>query len=262
MKIKDIEPAQSSTDERLTPEIRSFWTRNVNCERLMGHSVTAHERGDSQYFSDLESQRYRSHRHLLPWIEAIRPPARVLEIGCGIGLDSFVMARRGLDITAVDLTDVGVSTARQRFADSGVPGSFAVCNAAFLPLPGGSFDYVYSFGVLHHTADTAACVRETHRVLRPGGQARIMLYHRRSINELVHRLLRVPFEERDELCPMVRRFTLSEVREMFSMFSSVHAELAYAFGEGYGALFRVTPQRLHNWLSRHWGWHIMIVATK
>ena len=49
-----------------------------------------------------------------------------------------------------------------------------------MPFADDSFDVVYSNGVLHHTPDTAGAVREIHRVLRPGGQARVMLYHRGS----------------------------------------------------------------------------------
>src|SRR5207245_4997879 len=49
-----------------------------------------------------------------------------------------------------------------------------------------SFDLVYSHGVLHHTPDTARAVREIHRVLRPGGRAVVMLYHRNSYNYRVN----------------------------------------------------------------------------
>lgn len=140
--------------------------------------------------------------------------------------------------------------------------SFAVADGAHLPFPDGHFDYYYSFGVLHHAADTAACVAEAHRILRPGGQARVMLYNRRSLNKLVHRLVRVPFEERNALCPVVRRFTRAEVQDLFGAFRRVETRLEYAFGEGYGCLFDLVPRPLYDFISRHWGWHIMIEAQK
>jgi SAM-dependent methyltransferase len=121
---------------------------------------------------------------------------------------------------------------------------------------------VYSFGVMHHAPDTQKCIDEAYRVLRPGGQALIMLYHRHSLNEAVHRLVRVPFEERDELCPVVRRFTIDEVRSMFARFAQVDVHCDFVFGEGYGPLFRWTPLPLYRWLSRHFGWHLMIRATR
>jgi SAM-dependent methyltransferase len=63
-----------------------------------------------------------------------------------------------------------------------LPGTFRVADAERLDFPDNSFDIVYSHGVLHHTPDTAGAIREVHRVLRPGGRAVVMLYHRNSYN--------------------------------------------------------------------------------
>ncbi len=246
----------------LTREIQNFWTEHVNAERIMGKDVTRHARGHDAYFSDLEDQRYRSHRHLLPWIRGMFPGKSVLEIGCGVGLDTFTMAKHGLDVTSIDLTQVAVTTAYQRFHRHQLNGAFAVADAGCLPFPSNTYDYVYSFGVLHHAADTVATVREVHRVLKPNGEARIMLYHRRSLNELVHRLTRIPFEEKEAICPVVRRFTRAEVRSIFHAFNKVEIECDYVYGEGYGKLFHLTPRWLYDWLSHHFGWHLMIIATK
>ncbi len=260
--MKRIESTNPEIHDGLTQEIQDFWSRRVNAERIMGRDVTGHPRGEDGYFADLEAQRYRSHRHLKPWITAMAPGRDVLEIGSGVGLDSFTMAQHGMRVTAFDLTHVGVSTARNRFVRHGFHGRFAVSDACNLPVADNCFDYVYSFGVLHHVADTERSIQEVFRVLKPGGQARIMLYNRHSLNELVHRLVRVPFEERDELCPVVRRFTAAEVNRLFKQFSRVEQSLEYVYGEGYGALFKLTPAWLHRQLSRYLGWHIMIAATK
>ena len=257
-----IEPPKQENRQGLTEEIRDFWTRNVNAERLLGEKVSSQERGSEAYFAELEAQRFRSHRHLPEWIRSMQPGRSVLEVGSGVGLDTYVMARHGLNVTAIDLTTVAVAQVKQRFERNGLDGRFAVADGCRLPFSDDSFDYVYSFGVLHHAADTAAAIREAHRVLQPGGEARIMLYHRRSLNELVHRLTGIPFEERDELCPVVRRFTLDEVREMFKDFRQTDMTLSHAFGEGYGAFYRWTPRPFYTFLSRHFGWHIMIAATK
>ena len=134
--------------------------------------------------------------------------------------------------------------------------AYICADAENLPFTDALFDYVYSFGVMHHAPDTQRCVEEAYRVLRPGGQALIMLYHRHSLNEAVHRLVRVPFEERDELCPVVRRFTVGEIRTMFAKFAHVEVHSDFVFGEGYGPLFRMTPLPLYRWLSRRVGWHL------
>ncbi|MFT5350889.1 MAG: ubiquinone/menaquinone biosynthesis C-methylase UbiE [Planctomycetota bacterium] len=260
--MKKLEDHQIQAEAGLTDSIRDFWSRNVNAERLMGQTITSSMRGESDYFKDLAEQRYRSHRHLLPWIHSMDTGKSVLEIGCGVGLDSYEIARRGLMVTAVDLTDVAIQTARKRFQDNGLEGEFRTANAEKLPFPDNHFDYVYSFGVLHHAADTQQCIREAFRVVKPGGAAMVMLYHRHSLNELVHRILRVPFEERDELCPVVRRYTREEIRDLFSQFSTVDIHVDYLYGEGYGTLFRLTPVWFYNFLSKYIGWHLMIRATK
>ncbi|MEE8429282.1 MAG: class I SAM-dependent methyltransferase [Gammaproteobacteria bacterium] len=260
--MKRIEPAKQDARAGLSREIREFWTDNVNAERIMGRPVTRSQRGEEQYFTDLETQRYRSHRHLLPWISAMESSGSVLEIGCGVGLDTFQMATRGMQVKAVDLTDVGVKTASKRLTKHKLPATFAAADACNLPFGNDTFNYVYSFGVLHHVADTDRSIHEVYRVLKKGGEARIMLYHRRSINEIVHRLTRTPFEEKDKCCPVVRRFTIEEVRKLFDPFSQVDIFLDYAYGEGYGRLFKLTPAIIHRFLSRRWGWHIMITAKK
>ena len=260
--MKSVEPARPDVTPDLTDRVRDFWTRNVNAERLMGKAVSAHSRGEREYFEELEGQRYRSHRHLEPWIRSMEPGRSVLEIGCGIGMDSYRMARHGLCVTGIDLTEVAIDTARSRFAREGLDGAFEVGDAEALRFPDEHFDYVYSFGVLHHVPDTEQSVREVWRVLKKGGEARIMLYHRRSLNEFVHRLTGIPFEERDELCPVVRRYTRDEARKLFGQFSQVRIGIDHLFGEGYGPLFGLTPLPIYRALSRCVGWHLMICAKK
>lgn len=260
--MNKLEKHQLENSDGLTQEIQDFWSRNVNAERLMGESVSEASRGDPQYFSDLERQRYRSHYHLLPWIKRMQPGREVLEIGCGIGLDSYTMATNGLKLTAMDLTHVGVNTARRRFAANKLSGEFLVGDACDLPFSSDQFDYLYSFGVLHHAADTEQTIKEVYRVLKPGGTAYIMLYHRHSLNEWVHRLTRIPFEDRDESCPVVRRYSKVEIRRIFAEFCDLDIEVEYLFGEGYGRLFKLTPGWIYKPLSRIMGWHLMITAIK
>ncbi len=260
--MKKLEDFQRQPEAGLTDSIRAFWSKNVNAERLMGRSVTSSKRGEDTYFKDLAEQRYRSHRHLLPWIGSMGAGKTVLEIGCGVGLDCFEMAKQGMKVTAIDLTDVAIETVKRRFQDNAMEGEFRAANAEELPFPEDHFDCVYSFGVLHHAADTKLCIDEIFRVVKPEGTVKIMLYHRHSLNEFVHRILRVPFEEKDELCPVVRRYTKNEVRDMFSEFSTTDIKVEYLFGEGYGSLFRLTPRFLYDIFSRYVGWHLMITATK
>jgi len=97
---------------------------------------------------------------------------RVLELGCGPGDYTIMMARRGARVTALDLAPAGLHIARRRAQHNGVDSAVNVSWAVAeqLPFPAGTFDWVVGFGLLHH-ADLAALGPEVRRVLRPGGRA-------------------------------------------------------------------------------------------
>ena len=106
----------------------------------------------------------------------------VLEIGVGMGADHLEWARaRPRSLVGCDLTPHAIELTRARLALHELRSRLLVTNAERLPFRDASFDLVYSWGVIHHSPDTAAAVREIHRVLRPGGRARVMIYKRRSL---------------------------------------------------------------------------------
>jgi SAM-dependent methyltransferase len=107
--------------------------------------------------------------------EAAPEGARVLEIGCGPGHLSIMLARsQGLDVTGLDLDPAMVERARAnagRSANDRGPGpTFVVGDVASLAFPDGSFDLVVSTLSMHHWADPSAGLAEIARVLRPGGR--------------------------------------------------------------------------------------------
>jgi ubiquinone/menaquinone biosynthesis C-methylase UbiE len=102
---------------------------------------------------------------------------RVLEIGVGAGADHEQFALAGADLTGVDLTDRAIEHAKRRLGLRGLSSELRRCSAEHLDFPDGSFDLVYSWGVLHVTPDTPKAIAEVLRVLKPGGEAKIMIYH-------------------------------------------------------------------------------------
>lgn len=109
-----------------------------------------------------------------------RAKMNVLDLGCGSGVFSCLFAKNGAQVTSVDLTETAVTMTAQNSRAQDLSVRVVRADAENLPLDENSFDYVFSWGVLHHTADMAAALREVQRVLRPGGEAMIMVYHRRS----------------------------------------------------------------------------------
>jgi len=242
-------------------DVKQFWEAHVNNEYY-----TEEARASDAYFSEIKTRRYQSHYHLPELFAQLRGSSgRLLEVGCGIGVDSIQLAKCGFDVTAVDLTESALKVAREFAAAREVAIDFRLGNAEGLDFPDGAFDVVYSFGVLHHTPDIEQSVDEVRRVLKPNGTARIMLYHKWSLVNLVHKLFRLPYEspkDRNDHCPVVYTFSRRGVRELFKSYSKVEVHAAYPFTYGFGPLCTKLPLWIRRPLGRLIGWHLMITATK
>jgi SAM-dependent methyltransferase len=170
--------SQKPADEQLKERVRAFWQAHP-----CGTKFSDAEIGRREFFERIEKHRYEKESHIPAAAQfANTRGLRVLEIGCGIGTDGAQFAKAGAEYTGVDLTDAAIELAHKRFELFGLKGQFRVADAESLDFPDESFDVVYSHGVLHHTPDIDAAVQEIHRVLRPGGRAIVMLYHRGSYN--------------------------------------------------------------------------------
>lgn len=212
---------------------------------------------------------------------------RVLEVGCGMGCMAMNWALREARITAVDLNPVAVKQTRQRFATFGLKGEIQEADAEALPFPDESFDFVYSWGVLHHTPRTKQTINELHRVLKPHGSTGVMLYHRDSllyrygvkfVEGYLHleNLFLSPVElgarysdaGRQEGNPHTWPVTRQEATDvLFDRFRNVKVE---TFGADvipildtwlprFGALL---PRAMTRACAKRWGWFLWIAADK
>jgi ubiquinone/menaquinone biosynthesis C-methylase UbiE len=168
----------SESTSTLKDRVRAFWQENP-----CGTKFADAPPGSRKFYELVEQHRYSKEWHI-PNAAAFAQSKNltVLEVGCGLGTDGAQFAKAGAVYTGIDLTEAAVDLARRRFELFHLPGTFRVADAERLDFPDNTFDIVYSHGVLHHTPDTAAAVREVYRVLRPGGKAVVMLYHRDSYN--------------------------------------------------------------------------------
>ncbi len=107
---------------------------------------------------------------------------RVLEIGCGQGSHTQLLASAGGEVTAIDITSRAVELTRQRLDLYGLSADIREMDAENMTFADGEFDFIWSWGVVHHSAHTDRILREVARVLRPGGEFRFMVYHRRSLD--------------------------------------------------------------------------------
>jgi len=168
----------SESNAQLKERVRAFWQ-----EHPCGTKFADASPGSRRFYELVEEHRYQKEWHIPAAADFSNARGKkVLEIGCGLGTDGAQFALAGADYTGIDLTDAAIDLARRRFDLFNLPGAFRTADAENLDFPDESFDVVYSHGVLHHTPDTVRAVQELHRVLRPGGRAVVMLYHRDSYN--------------------------------------------------------------------------------
>ena len=164
---------------------RDFWTGYQPGFRFARSPV-----GTREFFDEVTAQRYALEPHIPDVVRFERwAGCDVLEAGCGIGTDGWKFAAAGAHYTGVDFSRSATELAQRRFDLDGLPGRFVTGSITELPFPSNTFDLVFSHGVIHHIADTERAAREFHRVLKPGGTALVMVYHRRSFNYCVSILL-------------------------------------------------------------------------
>lgn len=162
--------------EQEKARVQAFWEADP-CGAEHGDAPE----GTPEFFAQIERRR----EELEPFIAGYADFAgacgqRLLEIGVGAGTDFVRFARAGAQATGVDLTEHAIRLVRRRLDNEGLDATLLQADAEALPFRDGAFDRVYSWGVLHHTPDTARAVGEAVRVLAPGGRLCVMLYARHS----------------------------------------------------------------------------------
>ncbi|MEP6977191.1 MAG: class I SAM-dependent methyltransferase [Thermoleophilia bacterium] len=255
----------------------------------------AAERGTRAYFEEIDRRIFDPRHMRLTARPGGRPFSRyvdfdglagkqVLEVGCGSGIAVQLFAEAGADVTAVDLTPWAVETTRTRLEAFALEGTVLEADGEQLPFGDGSFDLVFSWGVIHHTSDMERALGELVRVCRPGGRVVLMLYHRHSLFFISYRALArflpvarrlgLHFEgaragEREGL--IARHFTRAEVVRLLERAGLVDvrvlpygadAELLPLPRRVRNPITERIPQRLKDRALRAWGHQLGIVASK
>jgi SAM-dependent methyltransferase len=266
---------EASPAAELKTDVQNFWDAEPCGSRYLGalEDFEAHARARYElepYIHDFAGFEQSSGK-------------RVLEIGVGMGADYLEWLKAGALATGVDLSSASLERAQRRCELVGYMPDLRVADAERLPFPDNTFDIVYSYGVMHHSPDTAQCIREARRVLKPGGALRIMIYHHPSLTGLMlwlrygwlrGRSLRRSVYDRLE-SPGTNSYTQDEAQALVDGFEQVgfrqefspgdlllHEPSARFQGTLYRLIWKLYPRTLVRALGRKLGLFLLISARK
>jgi len=248
-------------------DVREYWEREpCGTDRAVVADLPPRT---PQWFEEVERFRYAVEPFIFSLAQFTRHRGKsILEVGVGAGTDHLQWARAGCTCAGVDLTEAAVETTRERLKLSGFASDLRRIDAETLPFADGTFDLVYSWGVIHHSAHPERIVGEIHRVLKPGGLFLGMMYGRHSVIALRfwvrHALLKGrPWRSIADVLaahvesPGTKAYTVRELTRMFGRFAAFQAEPIITAPDRAD-----WPRIISRFFPDDWGWFIMLRARK
>lgn len=217
--------------------VHDFWNQASCGESLYLESVTR------DGFEAQAKRRYELEPFILQFAQFEESKGKkVLEIGVGLGADHQSFAESGADLFGIDLTERAIDHTRNRLDAFALHSTLNVGDAEQLGFADGTFDLVYSWGVLHHSPNTAKAISEVYRVLKRGGSAKIMIYYKWSMIGLMlwmrYGLLRMrPWTSLAQIysrhleSPGTKAYSIREARKLFEQFSAVRIQTVLTHGD-------------------------------
>ena len=246
--------------------VREYWDAHIHDLEISGHAP-----GTAGFFADLDEYHFDKLHHLLRLVPFDGMKGKkVLDVGCGTGVDLMRFAKGGAMATGVDIAPSAIELARKNAAYQGVDVELKVADAEQLPFPDATFDLVFAHGVIQYSSDTQRVVDECRRVLKPGGEAIFQSYNRQSWLNALSKLMRVDLEH--EGAPVLRKFSPAEFTRLLRGFSSVRVvyerfPVKSRLHKGWkGAMFNTFFVGAFNALPRamvrRFGWHLLAFCRK
>ena len=246
-------------------DVIAYWDRQPCMSKTSAERPLSYE-----YSQQIRDRRLFVQPHIASFANASEwKGRRVLDAGCGIGIDSIWFAFAGADVIAVDCSMHSISLANKQAETWNLKIKFVRGNLEELVFPNlqKKFDLIWCFGVLHHTPHPDIALRQFRKFIAPDGKLRIMLYYRWSWK----RLIREQYEAQAG-CPIVQFYSKWEAEHLLyeAGFKVVSESVAHIFrykikqyktGELVDLWYwRICPDFLFRWMERHFGTHLLIEA--
>lgn len=162
----------------LKKEVSEYWNQS-SC----GTEYAESDKYTKSYYEEIARHRYSVEPEILEFANfPSGKDKKLLEIGVGAGSDFSNWIKNGAKANGIDLTEEAIGHVQKRLELFNLQAeSLQVDDAENLSFKDNTFDMVYSWGVIHHSPNTEKALDEVIRVLKPGGEAKIMIYNRKSL---------------------------------------------------------------------------------
>ena len=242
---------------------------------FMQDGYFAHERGDAMFSklmpTDLKGK-------------------KVLEIGCGLGAHTEMLCRLGAEVTSIDLAPQSITTTKKRLELKGLHANVFEADAENLPFEDGEFDFIWSWGVIHHSPSTKKCAIEIDRVIKKGGELRIMLYHTNSMYNWINvifrygvlrgKLFKMTIQElhnrytdgkKDDGAPLSKYYSRKEIKNILFPSFDIEHQITFEQKTVISTFFpnkyrrrveRLIPDSLYTFIWSYFGFLIFTIAKK
>lgn len=193
------------------------------------------------FYNKISEHRYSLHPHLKPFVGFEKfSGKRVLEVGFGAGTDLCEFVSNGAIVNGIDISDKAIDLCKKRLEVEGLSADIRLYDGVKFPFENNTFYCVYSWGVFHHNPNIYDLLIESYRVLKPGGQLILMLYHKNSIlyyysilylrwfnSKLTKDKALSNYSEYREECPYTEVFSSEEIKEFLFLFRTVETSVDF-----------------------------------
>jgi UDPglucose 6-dehydrogenase len=227
--------------------------------------------GSKEYFEEVSKRKYFVEPHILNFADFKKYNNKhVLEVGCGIGTAAQSFIENGSIYTGIDLSDKSVEIANQRLQIFNLKGEIFQADIENYT-NNNNFDLIYSFGVLHHTPNTESAINNCWKMLKPGGEFKLMMYAKNSLKyfEIIDGIDQ--FEAQSGV-PIAKTYTHDEIYNLLNNFKNIKIEQTHIFPykiEEYKnyiyekqEYFKHMPEEIFKCMEKNLGWHLCITCNK